>query len=441
MRKFFRATSWLLTAALAATSPLAAIGQSSGGYTQPTFHGGAVPAYPASPLAGGMSAAQGGAFMDAHGNPVVMPASYCQSCQGGEAYGAMGGCYDGGCYDGGGGYGDAGYAQFGGYGMEQCGPHYFDLSVDAVFLTEERLTANAAPFASVGVGANAPRVLDPSSAGGDYEAGWQIAGRYDIGALAVFEGTYMGIYDIGFNQTVNSVDVTNPVQDFQLFSAFSNYGVPTPLAGIDDGQSYSLGYDAQLQSAELSYRRYWVGHRPRFSGTWLVGFRYLKLDENLVFNAASLVTPSGGGSAFVANSSRRWDSKNDLVGFQLGGDGWMCLRQGLRLGAEGKAGLYNNSYKFRHAGTFPTGVTGVPPTDFDLNVRNDQVAFASEGQVSLVADILPSLSLKASYRVLYLNSLASVSDSVDVTDIASTAIANQGDALFHGFTGGIEYVW
>ena len=61
------------------------------GYQAPSFYnagqqqeapGFAAP-FPASPLAGGAAAARGDAFMDAHGQPIVMPASYCQGCPGG----------------------------------------------------------------------------------------------------------------------------------------------------------------------------------------------------------------------------------------------------------------------------------------------------------------------------------------------------------------------
>jgi hypothetical protein len=409
--------------------------QQQGGYSPPRFYGGptagaAAPAYPASPLAGGMPAAAGGRFMDVHGNPIVMPAQYTEAC---EAGGYAGGGYVGGGYpisDGGG-----GYADFGGVGLGQCGPHYFDVSVETVFLTEEEIFANSGPFGAVGAGANAPRILDPNGQGGEYEPGWQIAARYDIGPASVLEGTYMGLYDIGFGDTVRSVDVAPGGQDFQLSSVFSNFGVPVPLPGVDDGSVYSLNYDAELNSAEISYRRYWVGHNPRFSGTWLMGFRYLNLDESLTFQTQSLVNVVA-----VATSRRTWGSENDLLGFQFGGDGWICLRQGLRLGGETKVGIYNNHFKGVNAGDFPSGVAGAP-ADFSVTTRGDQVAFATESSVNLVADILPSVSIRGGYRVLYMNSLVTAGGSVDPTNIASTAIATQGDALFHGFTGGIEYIW
>jgi hypothetical protein len=371
------------------------------------------PALPASPLAGGQAAYQGGAYMDAHGNQIVLPASYCAP---GPGYGEM--CPPGyGCPD-------QSYADFGGYSApEQCGPYYFDIAANAVFLQSDRSFDDVPPLGSIGV--NGPTILDPSELNDDFEAGWEIAARLDLGPLSVFEATYMGIYDLGFNTTVNSVDVANGV-DFQLNSVFSDYGV-VPIDGLDEGSVYNLDYQSDLQSTELSYRRYWLGHNPRISGTYLAGFRYVRMTEELDFNAIAL----------LGDSEIEWQSTNDLVGAQIGGDGWIALRQGLRLGGETKAGIYNNRFKYGHR-------TNIPDPDIDnvdFGADGNQVAFVGEARVDLVADILPSLSLRGGYRVLYMSSLVTVGNNIDAADVASTELYTQADALYNGFHGGIEYIW
>lgn len=372
------------------------------------------PGLPASPLAGGYAAATGNAFMDAQGNPIVMPASY-----GEPSYGE--GCY--------GGYGepcgDEGYADFGGYSSpEQCGPHYFDFSVQTVFLQGDDLFQDVLPFGSIGVGG--PLILDPDATFDDYEAGFQVAARFDLGPLSVLEGTYMGLYDIGFNNTVRSVDVAPGGADFQLNTVFSDYGV-TPINGLDEGSIFNLEYQSDLQSTEFSYRRYWVGYNPRVSGTYLAGFRYIRMTEDLTFNSEAL----------FGDSSLLWSSDNDLVGAQLGGDGWVSLRQGLRVGGETKAGIYNNRFKYRHATSIPDPTI----TDVDFSTDGNQVAFAGEASFDMVADILPSFSIRGGYRVLYLNSLVTTGNNIVPTDVASTALFTQANAVYHGFQAGLEYIW
>jgi hypothetical protein len=259
----------------------------------------------------------------------------------------------------------------------------------------------------------------------DYEAGWQIAARLDFGPLSVLEATYMGIYDIGFNERVVSTEVANGL-NFQLNSVFSDYGI-TPIDGLDQAAVYNLDYQSDLQSTEFTYRRYWVGYNPRVSGTYLAGFRYIRMTEDLSFDATAL----------LGDSSIDWGADNDLVGAQLGGDGWIALRQGLRFGGEAKAGIYNNRFKYRHS----TAIPDPDITNVDFETEGNQVAFAGEASLDLVADILPSISIRGGYQALYMTSLVTVGNNIDPVDVTSTALFTQADALYHGFRGGIEYIW
>ena len=429
------ACSALLSLIGGAFQPLVSHGQQAG-YQPPNFaqmgSGGAMhrdsnvspayaPPFPASPLAGGMPAAQGDSFMDASGNSIVLTQAYEQMCP----PGAMGG----------GGYGDPMAIDFGGYGEEQVGPHYFDIAFETVFLIQEDLAGAGLPSLSsdgngVSAGVTNNPVLNINNSGDEVSPGFRAAVRYDIGALSVLEATYTGLYDLGFDETAT------PSAGNQLISIYSNYGFAATgdgfITGLDEASSQSVSYESDLQSTELSYRRYWVGNNPRVSGTYLMGFRYTRMTEDFVFSA---VTLDGNGSVGTS-------SKNDLLGFQFGGDAWIGLRQGLRLGVTGKTGVYNNRFKFS------TAINNVAETA--LNVQPDQdgnqVAFIADGGVSMVADILPSVSLKGGYEVLYLNSLVTVQGNIN-TDIyngavtAAPALGTEGHVLYHGFHGGIEYVW
>ncbi len=424
-----RAIVVILTVALLPTAVAFAQPQ---GYQAPNFSGMAMqasgaaqqtPLFPASLLAGGPAAAQGGEFMDVQGRQIEL-ANYCQSCPGGS-------CPTGNCGPGGGGYGDPMAVDFGGYGQDQCGPHYFDVQIGAVFLQSEELFSGGRAFTSAGV-ASPDFFLDPSNDFSEYDAGWEIAARYDVGALAVLEVAYMGLYDLGFSDTVLSPNVAPGGAPFSLVSVFNNYGVGVPIDGIDQGSIHSAAYEADLQSTEINYRRYWVGNNPRVSGTWLLGARYLRFTDQFNFDTTGLVL------AAPQTAALQWSGENDMVGFHFGGDAWVCLRQGLRIGAEGTAGIYNNRYKFANSGTFSAATA---PDDFANAAEGNQVAFATEADVSMVADILPSWSIRGGYRVMFLNSLVTGAGSIDQSNISAGLASTQGEALFHGFHGGLEYVW
>ena len=76
-----------------------------------------------------------------------------------------------------------------------------------------------------------------------------------------------------------------------------------------------------------------------------------------------------------------------------------------------------------------------------FNNDGNQVAFAGEASLDLVADILPSFSIRGGYRVLYMNSLVTVGNNIDPAELVSTTVYTQADALFHGFHAGLEYIW
>ena len=104
-------------------------------------------------------------------------------------------------------------------------------------------------------------------------------------------------------------------------------------------QSIFLTQD--LQNAEMNYRRYWVGFSPCVSGTCLAGFRYTRLHEDFKFNTFGSEPAIGGGLAHASYNTR---TENNLAGFQAGGDIWVHIWQGFRIGAEGKVGLCDNHY-------------------------------------------------------------------------------------------------
>ena len=62
-----------------------------------------------------------------------------------------------------------------------------------------------------------------------------------------------------------------------------------------------------------------------------------------------------------------------------------------------------------------------PPTLFE-EFKDDHVAFIGEGSVDVVADILPSLSIRAGYEVLFLNELVLAGDNFNQT----SPYGNQG---------------
>jgi hypothetical protein len=142
------------------------------------------------------------------------------------------------------------------------------------------------------------------------------------------------------------------------------------------------------------------------------------------------------------------DAENNLAGFQTGADMWVSLLQGLRIGSEGKVGLYNNHYTLSNVIVSTPHAT--PPEFATPEVfSQNQPALIGEASADIVADVLPSLSLRAGYEVLFMNSLVLAGENFNTaspynlpSQVARVPfVMDQGDAFMHGFHAGLEYVW
>ncbi len=479
----------LLAAGLGGRDLLAQMGVAPSGpmqamYAQPTGMGG------------------GNSYVDAYGNSVVVPASYgaeysdgqyyggdCNGdCNGdcgyppaGDCYGQCGdcnGCNDcgprwrdgfsgNGCGCGYGGYGNGGSWQDPRSGTnppfpddvedysllppgrtEQCGPHYFDVRMEAVYMTRDEAFRTPVDFTSNNVAG--PIVLSSTQLDFEYETGFRILGRYDCGPLSVLEFGYWGLENLDASASFTDPNPVDP-DTGNLYSLFTQFvtnpadlpvTVTTPggaLPWTERSITHSISLESELHTAEFNYRRYWVGFNPMVSGTLLAGFRYTRLREDFRFEA--------NGEA-----QGRYDEgiKNDLAGFQAGGDVWIHVRQGVRIGAEGKVGLMNNHYTL--VNTFSTDpVAGTPP-DFSEKFEKDIPALVAEASADVVWDVCPSWSIRAGYEMLFLNSVLLAGENFNTGTVYNGIpgvllperipyVNNQGDAFYHGAHLGAEYTW
>lgn len=356
---------------------------------------------------------------DAYGNSVDPASARCDSCDG--SYGGCDACGGFGAYGAGGGY-------------DQCGPHYFDFSVDFLYWKRDDVEGPVQPLSSEGFGG--PRRLSINGLDFDEEPGVKLTARLDLGPATIVEAIYFGTFHMTRVDSLRSTDFP-PNVNGQIFSLYSNYGLngvgfPTPAErpDTDFADLHSLTYNTQLNNGEINWRQYWVADGPRITGTYLMGARYVRLTEELLFRT---VTSLGSMDNSVA-------TENDLVGFQVGGDAAICLWQGLRIVTEGKAGIYNNRSKSKSR----VVATSLAAPENQL-VGGNNVAFVGEASIGFVADVLPSLSIRGGYQVLYLDSVTLAGDNFSTDDPfagpRNAVLVDDSTLLFNGLYGGLEYVW
>lgn len=351
-----------------------------------------------------------------------------------------------------------------GYQVDQRGPYYFDVRAEAVYLRRDDQNPFDETIDFTAEGQGGPIVLSSDQLEYDWEPGFRIIGRYDLCPLSVLEFGYMGIYS--FEDSARYVDPNAP----DLFSLFSDFGNELVFPNVTDpggpapqterAAEHSIELEMSIQNAEISYRRYWLGWHPRVSGTLMAGFRYTRINEEFEFDSiGSETVPFNDPFGQLATMDYDVDADNDMPGFQTGADIWVGLWQGVRIGAEGKAGLYANFWKVQSDYNITPPENPLDPFANPLFLGPEEFddmdpAFIAEASVDLVADILPSVSLRVGYEVFFVDSIVLATDNINTGSpynpgpvdngmgpLRTPFVDDDSDLFLHGGHAGIEWIW
>lgn len=300
-------------------------------------------------------------------------------------------------------------------------------------------TSGGTVLATQGIsGTPALRLNDPSLDRLEY--GLTTTAAMQVGAGSNLELTYFGLNKWDSTSTATSANG-------DLFSVFSDFGV-SPPGGFDDTDRsirQSLRYRSAIHNAELNYRRRWVAPARWVQGSWLGGLRYFDLDESLNYQAVGFVNNGLNNTQRFFNLDTQ--TRNDLVGFQLGSDVWMTVIPGFMLGAEGKYGVYGN-----HAEVNSEVLANSVPLSRE-GLTDGQTAYLGEIALNSVYRLTYSWAFRASYNYLRVDNVAlaprnfnSAGLTPDVNGLVfgsarTPFIDVNGVAKYSGFSLGAEYLW
>jgi hypothetical protein len=199
-----------------------------------------------------------------------------------------------------------------------------------------------------------------------------------------------------------------------------NFPTNPPLFGLGVA-NVSVSYATRLYSTEINWNRPandWL--------TWLVGFRWIELYENLGYNA------DFGGNAAQVN----FQSANRLYGGQAGATAALFSRGGWRVDGLFKAGVYGNAAASGMAVSQSIGPA------FAAGDRSGQVAFVGDIGIVGVYQWSDNIALRGGYQLLWLDGVALALDQIAATQvITANGIDTKGDAFYHGALRGLEVAW
>lgn len=274
--------------------------------------------------------------------------------------------------------------------------------------------------------------------------GAEIIANLQTGVGSNLEARYFGLNNWETSATASVVASGNPT----LYSAFSVFGT-VPTNGFDDTDRsfiHTISYNSELHNGEINYRRRWVSPAAWAQGSWLAGVRYFDLDERFGFNATG-----SNNNTFTFNQLRFFNfdtrTRNQLTGFQMGGDFWVNVVPGIQVGVEGKAGIFGNHAEVE-AQAFSNSIPGA--REF---MQDGKTAYLTEFTASTVYRLTHSWSVRASYNLLYVDNVALAPENVNTRDFSNAIglgsftpsrfpfMDVDGEVLYQGWSIGGEWLY
>jgi hypothetical protein len=323
---------------------------------------------------------------------------------------------------------------------------WFDIQVEYMQLTRDKTSPRTVNFTSDGpAGLGEPLiVLSTDDLNMTDAPGFRAAAAWQLGASSNIEFNYFGTFHWSA-----SASVTSP--ENELYSVLSDFGNNPPpqsdpiivrggFTDTDSAHFAGLDYTSQLNSYELDYRRRWIFPNGKLQGSWLVGVRHVHLEEGLLHQTKVGYAIPDQDSVF-GFMDYRVTTDNALTGFQLGGDLWATIIPGLQIGTEGKAGIYGNRVKQT------TTVDALSmPDGFYERVKDSRASFVGEAGFMGTWRLNQHLSLRGGYQMVYVDGVALAPDNFNAEPPLlqggrEPLLHDKGFVFYHGFTGGVEWMW
>jgi hypothetical protein len=256
----------------------------------------------------------------------------------------------------------------------------------------------------------------PIISGHDDPFGWNgdldITVGYRTDCCNAWEVRYFGDTGADANAAIDFIARYGSPESYTIAT-----GGPFLVVGV------SLDYQTDLHSIEINQR-----HSVSDNVTFISGFRYLEVDEDLLFNVDVFSFP-------VATYA--WSDDNHLYGGQIGTDLALWNSGPLRFNSVFKGGLYGVDAENVYTNH----------TILGTNVRNG----ASEGDVAFVGEIdllgtysiCRNVALRGGYQLLWIDGVALASDAAAQTNPGNggAVIDTNGQLFYQGATVALEFVW
>jgi len=309
---------------------------------------------------------------------------------------------------------------------------------------------------SYGTGNEADQRTDTRNADMDWEGGFDVRfGRYFNCQQNAIEAVYWGLFPGSQSTQTVSADVLGELNGIFNWNSL-DYGGTTAdffvnVAPGDDGV-HMLTRDYAFQNVELNLWRFGGNcgtgacNRSRLRNNWLIGVRYFRFDESLLFasDANDVIITQENDEIYYSV-----DLENHLVGFQFGNEAQYCVSDRLTADLGIKLGIYANqiNHVSEIGGNLGVATINNGPyvgEEFWISSSKNDFAFLGEVNLGLRYCFNRCWTGTLGYRALAVTGVAMPADQIypdlrGINDVHN--IDSSRGLILHGGYAGLEYNW
>jgi hypothetical protein len=324
-----------------------------------------------------------------------------------------------------------------------CAQRWYDVSVEGVFLSHD-YGAGSGVLTTDGIEGVPVLRLNDVDPGDSLKGGVRVSGALIFGVASNLELTYIG----GQEWKDSAVALPDPVDTPTLFSFISEFGT-NPEDGFDDTDRslvQTLESSTSFHSGEWNYRRRTMGPYCRFQGSWLVGLRYVRFNNRLIYSCLGEEnnTVNENLPRFFSSNNK---VENNLFGPQAGFDLWWNVIPGVNFGFGMKGAWVQNDAKQEMILTGNSLDPLATPGTVVVEDTHRSGTVIGEFETTLIYRFTHSWSVRSSYYLLAIDDVAFgnvdgevARDFITVNPIRDPRFV-QDSLVLQGFTFGTEYMW
>jgi hypothetical protein len=293
----------------------------------------------------------------------------------------------------------------------------------------------ASDFASLGEGG--PTVLSTGSLDDEFKGGCRLLLGWTISDWYRLEGSYFGAFRWSDSAAVRNSDINSEGEIGNLFSPFSNFG-ESPILGLDFNDFARVSLSSNLDNVELNLRRR-IGLPPApFEASFLVGIRYMQIQERFRYHTeANVPLPLGAVNNVLTSAD------NDLVGVQIGFLAQWLVHPRSWIDCEVKGAAFSNAADL-HTHFENTDEDGIVTGYAGHDGKTVSVGLL-DLSLMLNHQFTRALTFRIGYSAMFMTGLALGADNfsrdVDLLTQGPVLLNDNGRVIYHGPAIGLVGAW